>query len=123
MDGHARVLILEDDPDSRALFQEILADSGVQAHAADHDELPEPDGYTLIVSDLPLVHRAYSSTLASDWVQLLRERYVAPVIVVTGHAEAMVDDELWQAASRVIAKPIDVEEFVALVRAADGRPV
>ena len=117
------MLILEDDPDSRALFQEILADSGVQAHAADHDTLPEPNGYTLIVSDLPLVHRAYSSTLASDWVRLLRERYVAPVIVVTGHAEAIVDGELCRAASRVIGKPIDVEEFVALVCAADGRPV
>jgi DNA-binding response OmpR family regulator len=114
-----RVLVIEDDADSRALFEEILRESGIGVVCADHDALPEPDGFTLVVSDLPCSRQRYSSTLASDWVDLLRRRYGAPVIVVTGRSEAAEDAELLRTAHSVVSKPIDIDEFVTTVRGAN----
>lgn len=118
--SHARVLVIEDDADSRALFAEILAESGIEAVPVDHDALPEPDGFTVVISDLPCSRTRYSTEWATNWVELLTRRYLAPVIVLTGHTEAMRDARLRRAASYIIAKPIDVSAFVEVVRKADG---
>ncbi len=115
-----RVLVVEDDEDSRALFKEILADSGIEATCSDHDALPEADGFSVVVSDLPSSRTRYSSSCACDWVELLARRYLVPVIVMTGRSEAVQDERLRRVAAYVVSKPIDVSEFVAIVRKADG---
>lgn len=114
------VLLVEDDEDSRTLFEEILTESGFLATCADHDALPEPDGFTVVVSDLPRTTTSYSSSCACEWVELLARRYAVPVIVMTGHSEAVRDDRLRRAAAYVMPKPIDVTEFLTIVRKADG---
>jgi DNA-binding response OmpR family regulator len=120
VERQVRVLVIEDDEDSRALFKEILTESGIEATCADHDALPDPDGFTVVVSDLPRTRTRYSSSCACDWVEALARRYLVPVIVMTGRSEAVHDDRLRRAAAFVMPKPIDVSEFIAIVRKADG---
>ena len=107
------MLLIEDDPDNRALFAELLAEARIDALCVSHDALPEPDPFQLVVTDLPS-QVGYSTAGAKDWVTLLLSRYRAPVIVVTGRHEARA--ELRNVAA-VIEKPIDIDSFVATIRA------
>lgn len=113
-----RTLVIEDDDVTRGLFLELLMDSGIPAWSAGFDPLPEPDGFRVVLTDLPLARRAYSSTAATEWVRLLRDRYAAAVIVATGHSEALRDAELAGLAYAVIGKPISIDDLTAKVAAA-----
>jgi len=116
-----RVLVVEDDADSRKLFDEILLDAEFEPVCVDHDALPEADGFSTIVSDLPEARGGYSSERMSMWARGLQTRYRAPLIVVTGRMEAARDSELRRASAHVVTKPIDVDAFVERVRNADRR--
>lgn len=116
-----RVLVVEDDPDSRQLFGDILRDADLEPVCVDHGALPEADGFSVIVSDLPDQRAGYSSAQVSAWARDLQTRYRAPLIVLTGRSEAMRDDALRGASAHVLTKPIDIDELVTRVRTADRR--
>ena len=118
VDGGVRALVIEDDPASRDLFRDVLADAQIDSVCVDHDALPAPDGFTVVVSDLPTLNGHYSTAEARAWVTDLRQRYGAPVIIVTGRSEATYDGALARDVWSVVAKPLDIDDLVARVRAA-----
>jgi len=111
-----RVLVIEDDPDTATLFVGVLREDGIAADACSASALPANDGYSAVMTDLVFRHVAYSSEAAVAWVNELRARYGAPVIVVTGQPDARRDDELAAHAIDVIEKPLDVDDLVYRVR-------
>lgn len=116
MCGPSRVLVIEDDPDTATLFVSVLGEEGIVADGAAAADLPARDGYSAVLTDLAFGHAGYSSEAAVEWVETLRARYGAPVIVVTGQPDARRDDELAAHASDVIEKPLDIEDLVYRVR-------
>lgn len=112
-----RVLLIEDDDDSRALFREVLADFGIAACCAVPNELPEQDHFEAVLTDLPQPRAPYSSATAREWVTGLRTRYRAPVLVLTGHSEAQTDPHI-AALAQVLVKPIDIDVLVERLRTA-----
>ena len=119
--GARRVLLIEDDPETNRLFGEVLTEDGFSVTTCAHDGLPEPDGIALVVTDLDNGSRRYSSQLARDWIRLLRVRYSAPVLVITGHSEAAFDETLRSEATDVMSKPIDLADLNARIEAAFAR--
>jgi DNA-binding response OmpR family regulator len=121
-DRRTKALVIEDDVDSRRLFGDILADANIETVCVDGQQLPEPDGFNVVISDLQGSGRSrYSSTRAREWVGLLSKRYAAPVIIVSARSEVRTDDALRRHAAHVMLKPIDVEEFVTRIRDAAAR--
>ena len=112
-----RILLIEDDAATLRLFDELLADGGFVMVGTDHDRLPTPDGFSLVVTDLPNRNLPYVSDSAVQWVRQLADRYRVPVIVLTGYSDAWLDPRL-RAFADVITKPVDIEEFMRRVRAA-----
>jgi DNA-binding response OmpR family regulator len=114
-----QLLVVEDDPDSRALFGELLADAGIDAVCVDHQALPERDGFGLVMTDLPGKGR-FSIAEAREWTALLHERYRAPIVIVTGRHEA-ASDEVLRRSALMIEKPVDIDELLATIRGALDR--
>ena len=112
-----RILVIEDDPATLGLLREIFADGDIAMVGADHEKLPEPAAFLVVVTDLPRRNTAYTSDEARRWVRYLSDRYAAPIIVLTGHADAWKDHQL-RAIADVMTKPADVDELVRRVRAA-----
>ena len=105
------VLVIEDDPDTQRLFMELLRDAGMVTHGCRQDALPERNGFSAVLTDLG--PGLQSMELARQWIRLLRLRYQAPVIVVSGLT--FVDGELEGVAADVISKPVDIDDLVRRV--------
>ncbi|HEY6959502.1 MAG TPA: response regulator [Candidatus Limnocylindria bacterium] len=115
------ILVLEDDDDIRTVLADLLREAGFAAVQADHNgHLPELRGVGLVLTDLPKTADGYSSGCARDWVAAVRDRYLAPVIVITAHSEAARDDMLSTIAATVITKPFDLDDLVAHIRTLGG---
>ena len=110
------ILVLEDDDDIRAVLGDLLREAGFDAVQADHNgHLPEVPGVGLVLTDLPKATEGYSAGEARDWVAAIRDRYLAPVIVITAHGAAAQDETLTNLAARVITKPFELDELVGRV--------
>ena len=112
------MLLIEDDPETQRLFVEILAEDGFTVTPCVHDDLPDRDGAVLVITDLDQGSRTYSSESARVWIRQLRDRYLAPVFVITGHAEASNDEALRREAIDVMCKPIDIGDLTSRLGAA-----
>lgn len=119
VDAGIRVLIVEDDTDSRELLAELLQGElpGSRVETSPHAEaalqkVPSFDP-TVVVSDLTLP--------GMDGAALCRElraRENAPgVILVTGHSDA----ENLDGFDAVLAKPLDIEDLASAVRLVSRR--
>lgn len=110
------ILVLEDDGDIRAVLADLLRDAGFVAMEAEHNgHLPEASGVGLVLTDLPKTLQGYSPHEARKWVAAARERYRAPVIVVTAHGEASTDEQLTAMAAAIIAKPFELDDLLQRV--------
>ena len=112
-----KILLIEDDPETIRLFREILAESGFEAQGVPHDSLPEANGYGLVITDLDMRGKRYSSTDARAWVRMVADRYGVPVVVITGHSEAVLDEAMRLEAVDIIGKPLDVDDLQRRVAA------
>ncbi|SPE61551.1 hypothetical protein SBV1_730023 [Verrucomicrobia bacterium] len=130
-----RVLVIDDDPDIRQLFADVLLNSGYQVdtaadtgngwkvlHAVRHD----PDGYDLLITDnnLPQVS-------GLELVRKVRaERMGLPVILASGQLPAAILSSAasttpikqleWNRALQIDAillKPFTIEELLGTVKA------
>ena len=118
MGSEGKVLLIEDDADTIRMYREVLAETGFQTDACQPQRLAEANGFGLVITDLGLGGQLYSSPRAKEWVRMLGERYGVPVLVVTGHSEAVGDDGVIDVAADVIMKPLDVEDLQRRVRSA-----
>lgn len=121
--GEQRVLLIEDDPETNRLFGELLSEEGFDVTSSSHSSLPARDGHVLVVTDLDAGSRRYSSEVARDWIRTLRARYDVPVVVVTGHMEALHDPALRSDVADLMLKPVDIDDLSTRLRAALERPL
>jgi DNA-binding NtrC family response regulator len=107
------ILVLDDDQVILDLLQTVLTEAGYDTVVAPGlSAIPEDTSADVVITDL-LPLKAYRRELALDWVRSLRARFAeSPVLVVTGHADALAEaDKL--GANAIIAKPFDVDVLLA----------
>lgn len=108
------VLVVEDDPPVRELINEVLREEGydvVAAHdGADALRVLESLKVDIITLDLDL-----PGLTGSDFLRLLQRRKIKipPVVLVTSHTP--VGRQLRKMAQGVVAKPFDIDDFLAAV--------
>jgi len=114
-----RVLIVDDDKDTRELLSEILALDGIRSMTAASGEsalklLDSNKSIGLLITDLRMRH--------IDGLELVREvreseRAALPIIIVSGDAKARdVIDAMHLSVVDFLLKPIDSKELLALVK-------
>lgn len=110
-----RVLIVEDNPDLRAIFSRTFDKSKFEVRVAEDgqaalDRLREevPD---IVVLDINMPRLSGFDVLSH--IRRHRETHNTKVIVVTGNALAM-HDERAQYADLILMKPVDIHDLMAL---------
>jgi len=123
------VLIVEDDPDTRALEKEILELDGFSVIIAKNGE----DGIRLAAERRPsviLLDVALPTVSGFDVLQTLKSSpatAIIPVVLISAYA-MLVDNCVARGASACVQKPFDIDDLVAQVKgalekAADSQPV
>jgi DNA-binding NtrC family response regulator len=109
-----RVLVLDDDVTVADLIRVVLEDAGYDT-VASYSDADLPDGpFACVVTDL-LTLVVYETDAARAYLVRLADRYPrVPVIVVTGHAEALRDTARL-GVKGVIVKPFDVDRLARAV--------
>ena len=117
------VLVVEDDPELRTLFAQILADQGCAVRTASNGQAAlgqlETGPTDLILLDMlmPVMDgHAFREAQLAD----LRWRAI-PVIVVSATSEFLDEDETL-GAKAIIGKPFDFDELLTLVETWAVRP-
>ena len=122
-----RVLLVDDERESRALLTAFLSLEGVQAVAvADVREALaalETNSFDLVIADLGL-----PGASGFDLLNAVRRRpgpmQEIPVIAVTGRATHEDRDRVLGAGFRAhVAKPVDLQSLLLTIRTAAGRPL
>ncbi|MBD2034627.1 response regulator [Leptolyngbya sp. FACHB-321] len=125
LDG-LRVLVVDDDPDTRSLFAFVLQEKGAvvsaeasaEAAMAAMEEIP----FDLLISDIGLPN--------IDGYRLLRQVRALPVapnaqipaMAITGFADEQTQLQILAAGfQRMLVKPTDIDQFVAIVAELVGR--
>jgi CheY-like chemotaxis protein len=122
-------LIVEDDPDTRALEKEILEDAGFIVLTAKNGE----DGIRFARQRLPsviLLDLALPTASGFDVLKTLKSSPVTaniPVVLISAYV-MHVDNCLARGASACVQKPFDIDDLVAQVRhavkmAMDRQPI
>ncbi|MBU6960005.1 response regulator [Pseudomonas sp. CVAP len=114
-----RVLIVDDDKDTRELLSEILALEGIRSMTAASGEsalklLESNKSIGLLITDLRM-QRLDGLELVSKVRE--SERAALPVIIVSGDAQARdVIDAMHLSVADFLLKPIDPQKLLALVK-------
>lgn len=122
-----KVIVVDDDKDSRTLLSAILSLHGIQVFVAENGiefrklwrtfiptlvimdlAMPSPDGWTLINESLPT----------------LRQRHTPIVAVTAYHSDRVREEALKAGFTAVIGKPIRATTFIELLKkiVADSSP-
>lgn len=114
-----RVLVVEDDPETRRFYIGILQDDGFVVEQA-HNGLQALDKARINAPDLVLTDIAVPGL---DGIGLCRQLRAdprtrdIPVLAVTGYDDRHYDDRVLQAgANRILLKPLRAETLVAEAR-------
>lgn len=117
-----RVLLVDDDPVTRAVARALLERDRFEVHEAEDGReaietlLRDPD-FSIVVLDLDMPRLDGQSTLRE--IRSMPATASLPAIVLTGRTEAKVEAELLRAgADDYLSKPIDAVRFGARVNAA-----
>ena|ERR1051326_3806537 len=122
-------LIVEDDPDTRALEKEILEDAGFVVLTAKNGE----DGIRLARERRPsviLLDLALPTASGFDVLKTLKSSPLTasiPVVLISAYA-MLVDNCVARGASACVQKPFDIDHLVAQVKhaqrlAVDRQPI
>ena len=117
-DGHARILLIDDDDDSRALMARSLRAAGHHVvESADGAEV-DPEGYVrfdLVLTDLQMPQVGGRAVLAAA----RRQSPSTPVVVFTAYAEAQgALDLIAEGAYDYLPRPVDLGRLKLLVQRA-----
>jgi DNA-binding NtrC family response regulator len=109
------ILVIDDDGATRDLIRQVLSDEGYELLLADRLEEAAADAVPdLVITDLVGLDR-YESARAHAAVRRVRDRYpAAPIIVCTGHEEAVEEPDKLGAAA-VLRKPFTIEDLIRTV--------
>ncbi|MDX1568540.1 MAG: response regulator, partial [Longimicrobiales bacterium] len=118
--GVSRILVVEDDPEMRALLASVLAEGPFDVVAAEDGETAlerlEEGGIDLVTLDLNL-----PGMKGIEVLETIRRRPRSrrlPVIVATGYGDPEVEVLLFQAgADDFVVKPVDPKRFLLRVEA------
>jgi putative two-component system response regulator len=114
-----RVLVVEDDPETRRFYIGILEDAGFIVEQA-HNGLQALDKARLTTPDLVLTDIAVPGLDGIGLCRALRldaRTRDVPVLAVTGYGERHYDNRARQAgANRILLKPLDPDILVAEAR-------
>ena len=112
----ARILVLDDDAALVELVETVVEESGHSAIAAVAiEDVPQDIEVDLVMTDL-IPMKAYRREAAKAWVEQLRDRYRAPVVVMTAHRAALAEPDAL-GAEAVVAKPFDIDALAERVEA------
>ena len=110
------ILIVDDDPSTLAGLLELVRRAGYRASGAASFEqgrkILDESAVSLLVTDVRL-------GTANGLHLMLRARMKdppPPVIVITGFADAVLEVEARRMGAKFLLKPVDADEFLALVR-------
>jgi two-component system, OmpR family, alkaline phosphatase synthesis response regulator PhoP len=120
------VLIVEDDPDARSIYEEALTERGYTVltalHGAEGVHLARRHRPDLILMDIRM-------PVMDGWqaIQYLKSDPAISHIPIWGISAYLSDDELesqpsWLHFDRLIAKPVDPGQLTAQIEALIGRP-
>ena len=116
-----RIVLIEDDPDTARLVEEMLREIGhrVQTWARLEDGAGD-DAAELVITDLvPL--RTFDPAIAREWITRVRALFPnAAVVVATAHAPAASAGAAAIGADVVLTKPFDVALFTRAVESVLG---
>lgn len=117
-----QILVIDDDLATGSLIREVLSEEGYVLLLAEHpDSAPAGIAPDLVITDLVGLN-PYDSGRARALVRRLQERYPsAPIIVCTGHEEAL-DDFGQLDAVTVLSKPFTIEGLLHTATLLTTRP-
>jgi two-component system nitrogen regulation response regulator NtrX len=109
------ILVIDDDGATRDLLRQVLSDEGYELQLANRLEEAAADSVPdLVIADLVGLDR-YESARAHAAVRRVQERFpAAPIIVCTGHEEAVEESDKLGAAA-VLRKPFTIEALIGTV--------
>lgn len=114
-----RVLVVEDDPETRRFYMSVLQDDGFVVEQA-HNGLQALDKVRVAAPDLVLTDIAVPGL---DGIALCRHLRAdprtrdIPVLAVTGYDDRQYDDRVLEAgANRILLKPLRAETLLAEAR-------
>jgi CheY-like chemotaxis protein len=111
-----RIVLIEDDPDTAALIEEMLGELGHQVDARAHlEDGAGDDEAQLVITDLVPLH-AFDLARAREWIARVRSQFPnAQIVVSTAHAPAATAGAAGLGADAVLTKPFDVVDFTQMV--------
>lgn len=117
----SHILVIDDDLAIGDLIRDVLREEGHEIVFVEHLESAAPDlAPDLVITDLVGVH-GYDTDVARAVLIRVHERYPdAPIIVCTGHEQALRESAQLGAAA-VVRKPFTLEALVKTVAKATGR--
>jgi len=109
------VLIIEDDPVVRRAVAEVLLSAGYGVCEAWSTELiPMVPRLDVVVSDVVLAQRS-DLPAVTEWSRGLRDRFGAPIVLLTGRHDIVQQEPAFLGVADVIAKPFDIDDLLARV--------
>ncbi|WP_413172274.1 chemotaxis protein CheB [Anabaena azotica] len=123
-----RVLIVDDEPDIRQLFQIVLEDYGIQVTAAGSVQealsilKANPHGYDVLISDIGLPEEDGYALIRQVRSLSAEEGGLIPAAALTAYARDTDQTEALSAGFQThVAKPIEPNRLVSVVAALAGR--
>jgi DNA-binding response OmpR family regulator len=110
------VLVIEDDPDVRALLKDVL-DEGNYEVVAVHDVRAALQLIRTVRVDLVTLDLDLPGLPGKEFVRMLNERVRTPPPIIVITSEGPVSREVRTQVQAVVDKPFDVDDLIAKIRA------
>ena len=121
-----RVLVVDDDPDTRALFAFVLTEKGAVVNTESSAQAAlaamQVTSFDLLVSDIGLPNIDGFKLLRQVRALAVAPNAQIPAMAITGFADEQTRLKILAAGfQRTLVKPTDLDQFVAIVAELAGR--